>query len=650
MADQRSDGDHHADAASITITDKLAALAPDQPYFSFEFFPPVTRLGLENLHDRIDRMARFDPLFVTVTWGTGGSTAEKSLDLATSIQRDHGLTTCMHLTCTNMDRQILDDALARAKAAGVRNVLALRGDPPRGQEYWTPTSDDFHYAIDLVRYIRKAYGDWFCIGVAAYPEGHADETHPESLDVNVGNPFLADKVRAGADFILTQMFYDVDAFVRFVDALHEHDAELFDKVPIIPALMPIQSYQTFMRMTSLSHAKVPRELQERLDAVKNDDEAVKQVGIEVGTKMIAEIRQKTRGRVRGTHFCTLNLERSVALILRASKLSNRQSREASPVRQTRTPRRRSSAAQAGIRRANVPKVTERFASIDATLGSKVNEQPEAPDLVMTDSDEDETTTSEGMGQKGRDATWDDFPNGRFGDSRSPAYGEIDGWGVTLNMPPAKARAVWGSPTSTDDVTEVFVRHIKGETQGTPWSSGALSAETEVIKDQLLSLNKRALWTVGSQPAVNCAESSDPVFGWGPRDGYVYQKSFIELFVAPDRWEKMRAVLDAEKQVSYYAGNRKGDYLSNMKASDANAVTWGIFPGKDIAQTTIIEEESFKAWKQEAFALWLEWAHLYSPASPSAQLIKQLADNCWLVTIVHHGFKDEQALWRLLEHL
>lgn len=609
--------------ASMRITDKLAALAPGQAYFSFEFFPPVTRLGLENLHDRIDRMARFEPLFVTVTWGTGGSTAERSLELATSIQREHGLTTCMHLTCTNMDRGVLDDALARAKAAGIRNVLALRGDAPRGQDYWTATSDEFRYAIDLVRYIRKAYGDWFCIGVAAYPEGHADESHPEELDATAGNPFLADKVRAGADFILTQMFYDVDAFVRFVDALHTHDADLFGRVPVIPALMPVQSYGTFMRMTSLSHATVPRELQAELDGVKNDDEAVKQVGIDVATRMIAEIRQKTGGRVRGTHFCTLNLERSVALILRASRLSTRQSRDASPVRVARRP---SAAASGRI-------ADEHFQSIDATLA------------VENGDDPDETSTSEGMV---RDATWDDFPNGRFGDSRSPAYGEIDGWGVTLNMPPARARAVWGSPTTAEDVTRVFVQHIQGETGGTPWSSGALSAETEVIRQQLLSLNSRALWTVGSQPAVNCAESSDAVFGWGPKDGYVYQKSFVELFVDPARWRRMREVLDAEPQVSYYAGNRQGEYQSNMKASDANAVTWGIFPGKDIAQTTIIEEESFKAWKQEAFALWLEWRHLYGPDSASAQLLGRLADESWLVTIVHHGFKDEQALWRLLE--
>ena len=128
------------------------------------------------------------PLFVTVTWGAGGSTAQKSLELAEICQRQLGLTTCLHLTCTNMNKSLIDEALEEAKALGIRNILALRGDPPRNEEYAeeTPaaTSDlEFVWAIDLVRYIRKEHGDYFCIGVAAYPEGHSDESCPENQDV-----------------------------------------------------------------------------------------------------------------------------------------------------------------------------------------------------------------------------------------------------------------------------------------------------------------------------------------------------------------------------------------------------------------------------------------------------------------------------------
>ena len=156
-----------------TLTEKIAQLRPDQRFVSFEFFPPKTDGGFRNLVARLTRMLALNQLFVTVTWGAGGLTLEKLLDLAATCQRELGLTTVLHLTCTNTNRQIIDTALARAKEAGIRNVLALRGDPPRAEEYWTPDCD-FHNAVDLVRYIKANYGDYFCVGVAGYPEGHTD--------------------------------------------------------------------------------------------------------------------------------------------------------------------------------------------------------------------------------------------------------------------------------------------------------------------------------------------------------------------------------------------------------------------------------------------------------------------------------------------
>ena len=167
------------------ITDKIAALPADANYFSLEFFPPKTQQGFSNLNARLSRMAHsLRPLFVNVTWGAGGSTSAKSLALAEVTQRELGLTTCLHLTCTNMSRKLIDEALEQAKALGVRNILALRGDPPRSDEYRDTTlpdaeeddsNKDFTWAIDLIRYIRKQYDDYFCVGVAGYPEGHSDQ-------------------------------------------------------------------------------------------------------------------------------------------------------------------------------------------------------------------------------------------------------------------------------------------------------------------------------------------------------------------------------------------------------------------------------------------------------------------------------------------
>ncbi|TVY80864.1 Methylenetetrahydrofolate reductase, partial [Lachnellula suecica] len=303
------------------ITDKIAALAPGTAYFSLEFFPPKTAMGSSNLRARLDRMSRaLRPLFVTVTWGAGGSTAEKSLELAELCQRELGLTTCLHLTCTNMSRELVDQALEDAKALGIRNILALRGDPPRSKEFGNEEKEEFEWAIDLVRYIRKVHGDYFCIGVAAYPEGHADESHPEGQSLEHDLPYLVEKTKAGADFIMTQLFFDVQAYDAFEKKLRDHESGVFKTIPIIPGMMPIQSYQMIKRTTKLSHAKVPSDIMRRLDEVRGDDEMVKKVGVDILSDIITHIKKEPSPGPRGFHFYTLNLEKAISFILERTNL------------------------------------------------------------------------------------------------------------------------------------------------------------------------------------------------------------------------------------------------------------------------------------------------------------------------------------------
>jgi len=308
------------------ITDKIAALPPNSNYFSLEFFPPKTAMGSSNLRARLDRMSRaLRPLFITVTWGAGGSTATKSLELAELCQRELGLTTCLHLTCTNMSKTLVDRALEDARSLGIRNILALRGDPPR-EEYKIEGGKegdvDFEWAIDLVRYIRKQYGDYFCIGVAAYPEGHADESQPEGQSLEHDLPYLVDKVQAGADFIMTQLFFDIDAYNNFEKRLREHPSGAFKTIPIIPGMMPIQSYQMIKRTTKLSHAALPQNILSRLDSVKGDDEMVKKVGVDIVSEIVDSIKfsQQPSPGPRGFHFYTLNLEKAVSFILERTSL------------------------------------------------------------------------------------------------------------------------------------------------------------------------------------------------------------------------------------------------------------------------------------------------------------------------------------------
>jgi methylenetetrahydrofolate reductase (NADPH) len=308
------------------ITDKIAALPLGTSYFSLEFFPPKTAMGSSNLRARLDRMSRaLRPLFVTVTWGAGGSTADKSLELAELCQRELGLTTCLHLTCTNMSKELVDRALEDAKALGIRNILALRGDPPRRGEYGSGNveeekGEEFEWAIDLVGYIRKVYGDYFCIGVAAYPEGHADESHPEGQSLDHDLPYLVEKTKAGADFIMTQLFFDVGAYDAFETQLREHESGVFKTIPIIPGMMPIQSYQMIKRTTKLSHAKMPPDIMGRLDAVKGDDEMVKKIGVDILSEIITHMKGEPSPGPRGFHFYTLNLEKAVSFILERTHL------------------------------------------------------------------------------------------------------------------------------------------------------------------------------------------------------------------------------------------------------------------------------------------------------------------------------------------
>ncbi|KAI9729494.1 MAG: hypothetical protein M1818_008517 [Claussenomyces sp. TS43310] len=658
------------------ITDKIAALPPGANYFSLEFFPPKTAMGSSNLRARLDRMSRaLRPLFVTVTWGAGGSTATKSLELAELCQRDLGLTTCLHLTCTNMNRALVDRALEEAKVLGIRNILALRGDPPRSEEYRevdekgesTPAQEvEFEWAIDLVRYIKKEYGDYFCIGVAAYPEGHSDESHPEGQSLEHDLPYLVAKVRAGADFIMTQLFFDIEAYEHFEETLRSHPSGVFKELPIIPGMMPIQSYQILKRTARLSHAKLPEQMIRRLDEVRRDDEKVKEVGVDIVSEIVEDIKNfKSRTPApRGFHFYTLNLEKAVSFIIERTHLipastPDVNDEEAILVEESAIPLGgpstngvRSGKGRSSRRESAVGSDPHNRVVVDSSsqpdFEAAAGEAGIKSEPVNTRANT--LAISEGEGSLGREATWDDFPNGRWGDARSPAYGEIDGYGVSLHMSVTQAIRLWGHPVTPDDITALFIRHIQGDLAALPWSEEELSEETLTIRAPLLALNRKGWWTVASQPAVNGLRSSDRVFGWGPRNGFVFQKAFVELFLPASAWRALRAHLVAHHadDVSFLASNAGGDHeASPEQAGAANAVTWGAFPSKEIITPTIIEEVSFKAWADEAFGIWAEWGRVYPPAGPSAKLVRAVLDDYWIVNIIHHAYMDKDALWDLL---
>ncbi|KAJ1329525.1 methylenetetrahydrofolate reductase (NADPH) [Microdochium nivale] len=679
------------------ITDKIAALPADSSYISLEFFPPKTSMGFSNLRDRLDRMARaLRPLFVNVTWGAGGSTATKSLELAEICQRELNLTTCLHLTCTNMSRRTIDRALEDAKVLGIRNILALRGDPPRASEYRDANEDpenaideDFKWAVDLVRYIRKTHGDYFCIGVATYPEGHSDESHPLGQSLEHDLPYLVEKTQAGADFLMTQLFFDTDAYDKFERTLREHPSGAFKSIPIIPGLMPIQSYQMIKRTTKLSHAHVPAAIMARLDEIKKDDEKVKRLGVEILGEIVERVKtiQSRTPGPKGFHFYTLNLEKAVSHIAERANLIPPETFEddEAAIEEVVPPTIHINGTSSQDNLLRVREQSRSRPRRQSTVGSDPRNRvivsgsraPSFPDYEASQAEAsipaeaintraNTLAISEGEGVLGREATWDDFPNGRWGDARSPAYGEIDGYGPTLHVTRSQAINLWGHPKSVEDINQLFVRHLQGGLKAIPWSEEDFNAETGTITELLVKLNSKGWWTVASQPAVNGLRSSDTTFGWGPAHGFVFQKAFVEFFLPSADWRVLLEKLQSSEvqgTVCFFAANAAGDFISsdmtgglggedvaeaaqNGEAS-TNAVTWGVFPGKEIITPTIIEEMSFRAWSEEAFGIFGEWAKVYPKGSESDRFLEGVRQDSWLVNIIHHTYVEKDALWELL---
>ena len=220
------------------------------------------------------------PAFVDVTWGAGGRHSNLTTEMINVAQSALGLETCMHLTCTDMPKSKIDDALKAAHNAGCTNILALRGDPPREKEKWEATSGGFRYAKDLVKYIRAQYGDTFDIGVAGYPEGCDDDVVEEDL-----MDHLKQKVDAGATFVISQMFYDVDIWIDWMNKCRAKGIT----VPIIPGIMPIHTYAAFLRRANWTKCKIPDSWMQSLDPVKNDDAEVRDIGKQLLVEMCRKL-------------------------------------------------------------------------------------------------------------------------------------------------------------------------------------------------------------------------------------------------------------------------------------------------------------------------------------------------------------------------
>ena len=279
--------------------------ASNRPVISFEFFPPKTEEGDRNLLEKtIPALKVLKPDFCSVTYGAGGSTRDKTLMIVDRIQREHGLTGMAHLTCVGSTREQIGAVLAQARGLGIKNILALRGDPPAGTSEFKKTEGGFEYSHELVRFIRQAGG--FSIGTAGFPEGHIACREGKLVDWER----LKAKIDCGADFVLTQLFFENSDFFLFRDYLTQ---KLGVTVPISPGVLPILSADQVKRFTALCGSRLPGVLLARLEQFGDDDEAAREFGIEQASKQCEEL---LREGVPGLHIYTLNKIRSTASILK----------------------------------------------------------------------------------------------------------------------------------------------------------------------------------------------------------------------------------------------------------------------------------------------------------------------------------------------
>ncbi len=273
--------------------------------FSFEFFPPKDEISAVDFGINMGQLIKLSPSFITVTYGAGGSTRERTFALVDYLQNRTGLVTMAHYTCVNAPVSKIDEDISHLSTLGIENLMLLRGDPPKGTFVFKAHPEGFRYANELISHVKNI-GD-FCVGGAAYPEMHPESENLESEIIN-----LKKKVEAGAEFLVTQMFFDNQAYFNFVEKAREQGISC----RIIPGIIPITNYRQINKFLSLSNAKIPGELKEKLERIKDDPEKVYQTGIDFAIRQCHELLQKG---APGIHFYTLNKSRAAVDIFETLK-------------------------------------------------------------------------------------------------------------------------------------------------------------------------------------------------------------------------------------------------------------------------------------------------------------------------------------------
>ena len=279
-----------------------------RPVFSFEFFPPKTDEGHRNLEHALEELKEDQPDYVSVTYGAGGSTRERTVEITKWIKEELGLEAMAHLSCVGEPVARLREILEEIQEAGIDNVLALRGDPPRGETEWKPHPEGLQWSVELIELIQEDYD--FALGAACFPE-----VHPEAPDLDHDLRYLIRKLEAGASFLITQLFFDNELYFDFVEEARARGVT----APIVPGIMPITNYKQIKTITGMCGATIPPELSRELDERADDPEAVAELGVAYATLQCSDLL--ARG-APGVHFYTLNRSPATRAILAALRAAH----------------------------------------------------------------------------------------------------------------------------------------------------------------------------------------------------------------------------------------------------------------------------------------------------------------------------------------
>ncbi|PAV82566.1 hypothetical protein WR25_26686 [Diploscapter pachys] len=586
------------------------------PFFSLEFFPPKTANGVANFFTRLDRYNEGGPLFVDITWHMGSNPANMAKETSSSSIAAGCLNYCrvdtmLHMTCAQYTKEETIRHLEQCKSVGLRSILALRGDlPPVTEEDQKPVYK--YRALDMIRWVRAEFGNYFTIACSGYPLGH-----PEAPSYTADLQYLKAKVDAGAQFIITQLFFEAEVFEKFVRDCRE----IGITVPIIPGIMPIMGYESIRRIAALSQLTIPDWILKDLEEIKNDDDAVGRYGTVKAVEMCRRILKN--GSASSIHLYTMNREGFCREILQELGLWQKRP------------------------------------------GRTLPWEPHGPNHP-TRCKEDVRPIFWSARPKSyiyRTRDWDEFPNGRWGNSSSPAFGDLQDYYLFYLKTPANKDGqlkMYGETLKNfDDVKKVFVHYISQETNESgvkvtclPWAEqeSGIAPETSLIKDQLLWCNENGILTVNSQPSVNGAPSADPLVGWGKPGGFCYQKAYLECFINEKHVNALMEIIgEYDPRINYHFINRDGSVdKMNYEKTTPIAVTWGVFPGAEIAQPTIVDPIAFRYWKDEAYDMWLKnWAWLYPKDSPSRAVIQEIHDKYYLLTLVDNDFPKPSILFEVL---